>query len=286
MIISLRGDDQRENAMKLRSLLIICFVLLFAGSIAAQSGGAASDPLSGIWTGDAGPNQTTRFPIKLELKFDGQAAISGTITGPPQPGEIKAGTFDPKTGALKLEIDVKSDSAVSRFVLEGTVVGGIATGRISGNNQTGNFKIAKDGNSGGAQPSGANDLAALRYGFGEVSGWVMKAADLVPADKYSYRPAPSVRTFGQQLAHIADSYNYFCAKAAGRNAQWSDATEKGSTDKTTLGQKLKQATDACQAVYGSGGQTGALMANIAHTNLHYGNLITYMRMLGLKPPSS
>jgi hypothetical protein len=61
--------------------------------------------------------------------------------------------------------------------------------------------------------SGANDTApALRNGCGEVSGWVTKAADLAPADKYSYRPAPTVRTFGQQLAHIADSYNYYCAR--------------------------------------------------------------------------
>ena len=114
----------------------------------------------------------------------------------------------------------------------------------------------------------------------------MKAADLVPADKYNYRPAPSVRTFGQLVGHIADSYNYNCAIAAGRNVQWSDAIEKGSTDKATLVQKLKQASDACSAVYGSASQTGALIENIGHTNLHYGNIITYMRMLGLGPPSS
>jgi hypothetical protein len=31
---------------------------------------------------------------------------------------------------------------------------------------------------------------------------------------------------------------------------------------------------------------GALLANVSHTNLHYGNIITYMRMLGLAPPSN
>ena len=138
-----------------------------------------------------------------------------------------------------------------------------------------------------AQQPAAGDLApGLRQGFAEVSGWVTKAADLVPADKYSYRPVGSVRTFGQQIAHIADSYNYYCATAAGRKVQWSDATEKGSTDKAALAQKLKQATDACSAAYVAKSQAGQLMANIAHTNLHYGNIITYMRMLGLVPPSS
>ena len=235
-----------------------------------------------------GPGATPQFVITLELTFDGKEAVSGTLLGLPSPGEIKTGTFDPKTGALKLQAAPKGDS-VARLILEGTVVLGTATGRVSGDNQTGTFKITKKvaEEPAPAQPPGANDTAAaMRYGFGEVSGWVTKAADLVPADKYSYRPAPSVRTFGQQIAHIADSYNYYCARAAGRNVQWSDAIEKGNTDKATLVPKLKQATDACQAAYGGGGQVGALMGNAAHTNLHYGNIITYIRMLGLTPPSS
>ena len=33
-------------------------------------------------------------------------------------------------------------------------------------------------------------------------------------------------------------------------------------------------------------QIGPLTENFGHTNLHYGNMITYIRMLGLKPPSS
>lgn len=273
--------------MKLRILLLACFVLLSAVSIFAQSDGATA--VSGVWTGDMGPNATTRFPLKLELKFDGQA-VSGTVTGPPLPGEIKTGTFDPKTGALRLEVEVKGDGAVDRFVFEGTVVSGVATGRVTrtSNNQTANFKITKaDVGAAPAQQPGGIDLAAgLRQSFTEVSGWITKAADLVPADKYSYRPAPTVRTFGQQIAHIVVSYNYYCGRAAGQNAQWSDAIEKGDTDKETLAQKLKQATDACNAAYGGASQAGPLFVNIGHANLHYGNIITYMRMLGLTPPSN
>jgi len=275
--------------MKLKIMSLACFVILSAVSIFAQSGGTAADPLSGVWTGDMGPNATTRFPLRLELKFDGKAAISGTVTGPPLPGEIKGGTFDPKTGALKLEVEVKGDGVIHQVVLEGTVVSGLATGRVSSANQSGNFKITKGaGDSVGAQQSGANDTAAaLRYGFGEVSGWVIKAADLVPAEKYDYRPTPSVRTFGQLIAHIADAQNYYCARAVkGRSVQWSDAVEKGSVDKATLAQKLKQSIDMCNVAYGGAGEVGSLSANVGHTSLHYGNIITYIRMLGLTPPSN
>lgn len=234
-----------------------------------------------------GRSETARSPIYVELKFDGKAAVAGTITGPPSPGVIKTGTFDPKTGALKFEVWVQ-DSGGTLAVFEGTVVQGMATGRVMLNNETGTFQMTKKGAEGSAaapQPAVNDAAAALRKSFSQVSGWVMKAADLVPADKYTYQPAKTVRTFGQLIGHIADGYNYFCA-TAGRKVQWSDAIEKGSTDKATLVQKLKQSTDSCNAAYGSTGQVSELLNNVGHTNLHYGNIITYMRMLGLVPPSS
>ncbi|MGQ0642826.1 MAG: DinB family protein [Gemmatimonadaceae bacterium] len=138
-----------------------------------------------------------------------------------------------------------------------------------------------------AQRPDPNDAAMVaRGGFGEVSAWVTKAADAVPADKYSYRPVQTVRTFGQLIGHIADSYNWYCGNATGRKVEWADPVEKGNTDKATLAAKLKQATDACNTVYANKGVVLQLVQNIGHTNLHYGNIITYMRMMGLTPPSS
>jgi uncharacterized damage-inducible protein DinB len=141
---------------------------------------------------------------------------------------------------------------------------------------------------GQSTPEKAPDVATeVRNGFNEVNGWVMKAAETVPADKYNYRPVDTVRTFGQLIAHITDSYNYFCAHGAGNKVEWSEAVEKGSTDKDALLPKLKEAVGKCNAAYGSSNtQLKPLFSNIGHTSLHYGNIITYMRMLGLKPPSS
>ena len=110
---------------------------------------------------------------------------------------------------------------------------------------------------------------------------------MVPADKYNYRPVDTVRTFGQLIAHVTDSYNYFCGVSTDSKFKYSDATEKGATDKDTLLPKLKEAVGRCNAAYGSSNATlKPLFVNVAHTSLHYGNIITYMRMLGLKPPSS
>jgi uncharacterized damage-inducible protein DinB len=127
--------------------------------------------------------------------------------------------------------------------------------------------------------------AIARAGFTEVSGWITKVADLVPADKYGYRPAATVRTVGQMVAHVADSYVYYCSSAAGKKVEWADPIEKGPTDKATVVAKLTQATAQCTAAH-TGGALAPLFANVGHTNLHYGNLVTYLRMLGLTPPSS
>ena len=137
------------------------------------------------------------------------------------------------------------------------------------------------------EPAKVSPSVAVKKGFEEVSGWVTKSAELVPAEKYNYKPVDTVRTFGQLIAHITDSYNFFCARGAGQKNQWSDAVEKGTIDKATLVPKLKEAVDKCNAVYGSeSSQVVPLFENVAHTNLHYGNLITYLRMMGMKPPSS
>lgn len=141
---------------------------------------------------------------------------------------------------------------------------------------------------GQSAPDKTPDVATqVRNGFNEVNGWVMKAAEAVPADKYNYRPVDTVRTFGQLIAHITDSYNYFCAHAVGNKVEWSEAVEKAGTEKDVVLPKLKEAIGRCNTAYSAGNaQLTPLFSNVGHTNLHYGNIITYMRMMGLKPPSS
>jgi len=130
-------------------------------------------------------------------------------------------------------------------------------------------------------------LGELGKSFAEVSSLVTKSADMVPADKYTYRPVATVRTFGELVAHVADSYIFYCSRASGRNLQWSDAIEKGKTDKATVMQKLNESLAICTAAHGgSSPNIGPLFSNINHTSLHYGNMVTYLRMLGLVPPSS
>ena len=274
--------------MSWRVLLLPCATLLLAHPLAAQSASAAADQISGRWTGvlrpnNAPPDRTT--PVEIDLESDGRTISAGTVTGPQlTPGDIRSGSFDAGTGRIVFEVSVPGAGAP--FVFEGTLIAGTAAGSVQSGTEGGTFLInrAASGGSPAAQPQ-EGQAAALRHGFDEVNGWVARAAEMVPAERYGYRPVATVRSFGQQIAHIADSYNYYCARAAGRAVEWSDAIEQGVTDKATLVQRLRQAAAVCTAAHESG-QAQQLMANIAHTNLHYGNLITYLRMMGLVPPSS
>jgi hypothetical protein len=118
-------------------------MLVSATTMLAQSQGAKpkADPLSGTWTGEMIPGNGGRISITMELKFDGKSAVSGTFSGLPNPGDVKTGTFDPKTGALKLQLGKQGEAEVL-IVLEGTVVKGTATGHFTGE-ITGEFKLSK-----------------------------------------------------------------------------------------------------------------------------------------------
>ena len=284
--------------MRLRYAILLATILLPA-RLAPQAQ-PAKDPITGIWTGYIGRSEATPTPAMFELKL-AAGSVSGSVTGPDLiPGNLKSGSFDPSTGVIKFIVVLhdagNGDGGEIHF--EGQVRGDSASGKMTLGNQTGVFRIAR-GIPGGVAtgvPGGlprpaaalAGDVGAtLRRGFVEVSEWVTRAAELVPAEKYSYRPAPTVRTFGQLVGHIADGANYYCGRAAGKSVEWKDTTEKTVTTKPALAQALKQAMAACLSVYDAGGgQVAPLTENIAHTSLHYGNVITYLRMMGLVPPSS
>ena len=145
-------------------------------------------------------------------------------------------------------------------------------------------------------------LAADREIWTMVIGYVTAAAEQVPDSSYSYRPVPSVRTFGQLIAHIAGSQDMFCAQALGEQAHASDEIERTITAKAALVAALEASTAHCQKAYamtdadamkrtvktftGERSALWALLYSTVHDNEHYGNIVTYMRMLGMVPPSS
>jgi uncharacterized damage-inducible protein DinB len=136
--------------------------------------------------------------------------------------------------------------------------------------------------------------------YAQTKDNVLRTAEKVPEDLYSFRPTPEVRTFGQLIAHEADGQYEFCGPLSAKPVQKN--VEKNVTGKAALVAALKEAFAYCDAVYANMtdadaatlvtlfGQKvtkiGVMDFNTSHTNEHYGNLVTYMRLKGIVPPSS
>jgi len=148
----------------------------------------------------------------------------------------------------------------------------------------------------------ANPLSAdVQWAYAEVKSDILRSAEKMPSEDYSFRPAPRVRTFGQILGHIAqEQYLYFCAPLQGE--QKSVDIEPTKTTKADLIAALNDSFSYCDAAYGkmtdaqaagivnTGGSKSTrlrlLWMNIVHDQSHYGNLVTYLRMKGIVPPST
>ena len=137
--------------------------------------------------------------------------------------------------------------------------------------------------------------------FKQISDLVLRSADKVPDNLYSFQATPEVRTIGQLFGHIADASNHICALAIGGKAT-AGSVEKTAKTKADLITALKREFAACDAVYSKltpasavetidlNGQKRTRIAEmdyeVAHTWEHYGNLVTYMRLNKIVPPSS
>jgi uncharacterized damage-inducible protein DinB len=131
------------------------------------------------------------------------------------------------------------------------------------------------------------------------------AAEAMPDDKFNFAPPESagdfkgVRSFGEQVKHVAEANWYFFGGSMSEadSKAKHDAIEKLSS-KADIIQALKDSlaqahtfidgTTAQNAfVMTANGTRGGMAAfGIAHMMDHYGQLVVYLRMNGIVPPAS
>ena len=161
-----------------------------------------------------------------------------------------------------------------------------------------------------AQQSPANPLSTwLRNAYTMNRNIIVRAAEKMPEENYGMRPGPQeeVRTFGQQVGHVA-RYNYlWCSQAKGEKNPIAGTDLEKLPTKAELMKALNDAFTYCDSAYAaltdasgmeviditqeSGRQTrnlrmALLILNYGHNNEIYGNLVTYLRIKSIVPPSS
>jgi len=153
-----------------------------------------------------------------------------------------------------------------------------------------------------AQSAPANPLTTVSKNiYAMAKDDILRSAEKVPEDLWSFQPVKEVRTMGQLFAHVADGQYEFCGVVT-EGKPVDKGIEKKAKTKAEIVAALKEAFGYCEAAYAKLTdadaativnmfgmkitKVGAMDFNITHTMEHYGNLVTYMRIKGIVPPSS
>ena len=163
-------------------------------------------------------------------------------------------------------------------------------------------KTPQGSNSKGEQASPANPFSTYnKIFYARMKTILVSSAEKMPEESYNFKPTEAVRSYGQIVGHVADAQYNFCSMALGE-ANPGLKIEQTKTTKADLVAALKDALAYCDKAYdsmtdASGIQTvklfgmdmpkfGVLNINNAHDMEHYGNLVTYMRLKNIVPPTS
>jgi hypothetical protein len=158
-------------------------------------------------------------------------------------------------------------------------------------------------------PAQANPLSTwLRNAYTGNRNNIVRSAEKMPEENYGMRPGaqPEVRTFAQQVSHVA-FYNFlWCSQAKGEKNPNPGNLDK-LTSKAEIMKVLNDAFTYCDGAYSAltdasgaeviditqenGRQTrnlrmGLLTLNYGHNNEIYGSMVVYMRMKNIVPPAS
>jgi uncharacterized damage-inducible protein DinB len=137
----------------------------------------------------------------------------------------------------------------------------------------------------------------------QIKNNVIRTAEKVPEDLYAFKPTPEVRSLGQLLAHIADGNFGICGAGSTMKPPMSGVEKStGGNGKAAIQKALAASFEFCESAWASMDNTrspevvktflgtqprfSVLTFNTSHVWEHYGNLVTYMRLKGIVPPSS
>ena len=141
-------------------------------------------------------------------------------------------------------------------------------------------------------------ITEVKQSYETVKSNLLKSAEKVPDEDYSFKPTPEIRSFGEVMGHVVAAQGHTCAAILGEQS----ASHSKPSTKAEIVSALKDSFAECDKAYGSltdanatetvstgrGQRTrlGALIGNMTHDVEQYSILTVYMRLKGIVPPSS
>jgi cytochrome c556 len=128
----------------------------------------------------------------------------------------------------------------------------------------------------------------------DISEKVVQLAEQFPEDKYDFKPVAGVRTFGDQLRHVAFWNGYVAKSARGEKAdgKLNELPKSEYPTKAAVVKALKSSLAEATALLKQGPATPSVkLTNLwvsftEHSGEHYGQLVVYYRLNGIVPPAS
>ncbi len=152
-------------------------------------------------------------------------------------------------------------------------------------------------------PAGSQGAVAdVQHSYAGLKGNILKAADKMPAEAYSSKPTPEVRTFARVVNHVSEAQLRACGAINGTAAEALAKVPAETADKTAIVSALQASFAECDKAF-AGLQEATLLQTItmgpmtrarvsvawmvvSHDNEQYATLALYLRLKGLVPPSS
>jgi uncharacterized damage-inducible protein DinB len=151
-------------------------------------------------------------------------------------------------------------------------------------------------------PADTSYTASVRTRWNAVKQNVAASAQAMPDASYSFKPTPEVRSFGELIGHLANEHYMICSSAKGEKNPEEAVDFEKTTTKAGLVKAINDSIGYCDAAYTTAKDDAAmttprtpnrrdtpfngLLLNVTHDSEHYGNLVTYLRLKGIVPPSS
>lgn len=136
--------------------------------------------------------------------------------------------------------------------------------------------------------------------YNQTKTIIIGAAEDMPADKFSFKATPEIRTYAQMFTHVAQVQMGICGVISGAPA--GRTPESTASSKEDIVALIKKSFDVCDAAYNSvteanamevsgngfmrGTKLGNMWKNVAHNNEMYGQMVIYLRLNGIVPPST
>jgi DinB superfamily len=157
--------------------------------------------------------------------------------------------------------------------------------------------------SGAALGQGSSVATEVQGNYAHLKTFILKAADKMPAEDYSFKPTPDIRTFARVVNHVTEAQLHICGAANNADPSTLPKVPPETADKAVIVEALKASFAECDKAYGGltdanmteliqagpvgkRSRLGLLWGNVSHDNEQYATLSLYMRLKGLVPPSS